>query len=30
MGDSFKEDHILKVGHTYEQTTDWHSRQPAC
>jgi Asp-tRNA(Asn)/Glu-tRNA(Gln) amidotransferase A subunit family amidase len=30
IGDSFKEEHILKVGHAYEPTTDWHSRRPAC
>jgi aspartyl-tRNA(Asn)/glutamyl-tRNA(Gln) amidotransferase subunit A len=29
LGDSFKEENILKVGHAYEQTTDWHTRHPA-
>ncbi|QHI70877.1 Asp-tRNA(Asn)/Glu-tRNA(Gln) amidotransferase subunit GatA [Tichowtungia aerotolerans] len=29
LGDSFKEENILKVGHAYEQTTDWHKRKPA-
>jgi len=29
LGDSFKEANILKVGHAYEQTTDWHQRKPA-
>ncbi|MBM4152674.1 MAG: Asp-tRNA(Asn)/Glu-tRNA(Gln) amidotransferase subunit GatA [Kiritimatiellaceae bacterium] len=29
LGDSFKEANILKVGHAYEQTTDWHKRRPA-
>ncbi len=28
LGDSFKEANILKVGHAYEQTTDWHTRKP--
>jgi len=28
LGDSFKEANILKVGHAYEQTTDWHQRKP--
>ena len=28
LGDSFKEANILKVGHVYEQTTDWHTRRP--
>ena len=29
LGDSFQEANILKVGHAYEQTTDWHRRKPA-
>ena len=29
LGDSFKEENILKVGHAYEQTTDWHKQKPA-
>ncbi|MFA5688648.1 MAG: Asp-tRNA(Asn)/Glu-tRNA(Gln) amidotransferase subunit GatA [Kiritimatiellales bacterium] len=28
IGDSFKEASIFKVGHAYEQTTDWHKRRP--
>lgn len=28
LGDSFKEENILKVGHAYEQTTDWHTQKP--
>jgi len=28
LGDSFKEANILKVGHAYEQTTDWHRQRP--
>ncbi len=28
LGDSFKEANILKVGHAYEQTTDWKKRKP--
>ncbi len=28
LGDSFKEENILKVGHAYEQTTEWHTRKP--
>jgi aspartyl-tRNA(Asn)/glutamyl-tRNA(Gln) amidotransferase subunit A len=28
LGDSFKEANILKVGHAYEQSTDWHARRP--
>jgi aspartyl-tRNA(Asn)/glutamyl-tRNA(Gln) amidotransferase subunit A len=28
LGDSFKEANILKVGHAYEQTTDWHKQKP--
>jgi aspartyl-tRNA(Asn)/glutamyl-tRNA(Gln) amidotransferase subunit A len=29
LGDSFKEANILKVGHAYEQTTEWHKQKPA-
>jgi aspartyl-tRNA(Asn)/glutamyl-tRNA(Gln) amidotransferase subunit A len=29
LGDSFKEANILKVGHAYEQTTDWHKLRAA-
>lgn len=29
IGDSFDEDSILKVGHAYEQTTEWHTRRPS-
>ena len=29
LGDSFKEANILKVGHAYEQTTEWHTCRPA-
>ncbi len=28
IGDAFQEEAILKVGHAYEQTTDWHTRKP--
>jgi aspartyl-tRNA(Asn)/glutamyl-tRNA(Gln) amidotransferase subunit A len=28
LGDSFKEENIFKVGHAYEQTTDWHKQKP--
>ncbi|MGE4489055.1 MAG: Asp-tRNA(Asn)/Glu-tRNA(Gln) amidotransferase subunit GatA [Kiritimatiellales bacterium] len=28
LGNSFREDNILKVGHAYEQTTDWHKHRP--
>ena len=28
IGDSFQEENILKVGHAYEQTTDWHRQRP--
>lgn len=28
LGDSFKEENILKVGHAYEQTTEWHKQKP--
>ena len=28
LGDSFMEESILKVGHAYEQTTEWHRHKP--
>jgi len=28
IGDSFAEETILKIGHAYEQTTDWHRKRP--
>ena len=28
IGDSFAEETILKVGHAYEQTTEWHKQKP--
>jgi len=28
IGDSFDEETILKVGHAYEQTTEWHKQKP--
>ncbi len=28
IGDAFQEETILKVGHAYEQTTEWHARKP--
>jgi aspartyl-tRNA(Asn)/glutamyl-tRNA(Gln) amidotransferase subunit A len=28
MGPAFKEETIIRVGHTYEQATDWHTRSP--
>jgi aspartyl-tRNA(Asn)/glutamyl-tRNA(Gln) amidotransferase subunit A len=28
IGDCFKEENILKVGHAYEQTTGWHKQKP--
>ena len=28
IGDDFQEETILKVGHAYEQTTEWHTRKP--
>jgi aspartyl-tRNA(Asn)/glutamyl-tRNA(Gln) amidotransferase subunit A len=28
LGDSFMEESILKVGHAYEQTTEWHKQRP--
>ncbi|MBU1693507.1 MAG: Asp-tRNA(Asn)/Glu-tRNA(Gln) amidotransferase subunit GatA, partial [Verrucomicrobia bacterium] len=29
LGPAFKEENILRVGHAYEQTTDWHRHKPA-
>ncbi len=29
MADRFREDLLLRVGHAYEQATDWHLRHPA-
>jgi len=28
IGDFFKEENIFKVGHAYEQTTEWHKQKP--
>lgn len=28
IGDSFDEETILKIGHAYEQTTEWHQQKP--
>ncbi|HSR87543.1 MAG TPA: Asp-tRNA(Asn)/Glu-tRNA(Gln) amidotransferase subunit GatA, partial [Pontiella sp.] len=28
IGDAFEEETILKVGHAYEQSTDWHTQRP--
>jgi len=28
IGDAFKEENIFKIGHAYEQTTDWHKQKP--
>jgi aspartyl-tRNA(Asn)/glutamyl-tRNA(Gln) amidotransferase subunit A len=28
IGDDFHEETILKVGHAYEQSTDWHKQRP--
>ena len=28
MAAPYEEESILKVGHAYEQTTDWHMRRP--
>ena len=28
IGDDFQEETILKVGHAYEQTTEWHTQKP--
>ncbi|MEE9368969.1 MAG: Asp-tRNA(Asn)/Glu-tRNA(Gln) amidotransferase subunit GatA [Pontiella sp.] len=29
IGDDFQEETILKVGHAYEQTTEWHKERPS-
>jgi aspartyl-tRNA(Asn)/glutamyl-tRNA(Gln) amidotransferase subunit A len=29
LGAPFREDAVLKVGHAYERSTDWHTRRPA-
>ncbi|MBN1285359.1 MAG: Asp-tRNA(Asn)/Glu-tRNA(Gln) amidotransferase subunit GatA [Anaerolineae bacterium] len=29
MGPAFKEEVVLRVGHAYEQATEWHRRRPA-
>jgi aspartyl-tRNA(Asn)/glutamyl-tRNA(Gln) amidotransferase subunit A len=29
VGDAFEEATILKIGHAYEQTTEWHKQKPA-
>ncbi len=29
IGPAFKESHILRVGHAYEQATDWHTLRPS-
>jgi aspartyl-tRNA(Asn)/glutamyl-tRNA(Gln) amidotransferase subunit A len=29
MADRFREDLLLRVGHAYEQATDWHLRHAA-
>ena len=29
IGDDFQEETILKVGHAYEQSTEWHKKRPA-
>jgi len=28
IGDSFREENILRVGYAYEQATDWHKKKP--
>ncbi|QBG47266.1 Asp-tRNA(Asn)/Glu-tRNA(Gln) amidotransferase subunit GatA [Verrucomicrobia bacterium S94] len=28
IGDAFQEETILKIGHAYEQTTEWHKQKP--
>ncbi len=28
IGPAFKEDHVLRVGHAYEQATEWHTLRP--
>ena len=29
LGPAFREEAVLRVGHAYEQATDWHTRAPA-
>jgi aspartyl-tRNA(Asn)/glutamyl-tRNA(Gln) amidotransferase subunit A len=29
LGAAFKEDVVLRTGHAYQQTTEWHTRRPA-
>ncbi|VGO20114.1 Asp-tRNA(Asn)/Glu-tRNA(Gln) amidotransferase subunit GatA [Pontiella sulfatireligans] len=29
IGDAFQEETILKVGHAFEQTTEWHKKRPS-
>jgi len=29
LGPAFQEEKLLRVGHVYEQATEWHTRQPA-
>ena len=29
VGDDFQEETILKVGHAYEQSTEWHKQRPS-
>jgi len=28
IGDAFQEEAMFKVGHAYEQSTDWHKQRP--
>ena len=28
LGDSFREANVFKIGHAYEQTTEWHQKKP--
>jgi len=28
MGRPFEEETLLRVGHAYQQATDWHTRRP--
>jgi aspartyl-tRNA(Asn)/glutamyl-tRNA(Gln) amidotransferase subunit A len=28
IGRAFHEDTVLRIGHAYEQATDWHRRRP--
>jgi aspartyl-tRNA(Asn)/glutamyl-tRNA(Gln) amidotransferase subunit A len=28
LGPAFKEENILRVGHAYEQSTEWHRMRP--